>query len=212
MSGPAEREDSRTSTLPPPPQTLTRKIEETRKSTVSSTRSRGPQSRFPQGNEVINTEGTKQSHQLRKAEGPSGMLDDEKDDPPRDQGVSDETWHKLGNDKRTARQRYTQLITSRHIVQTLTGKAQDAQHKIAEGDDVDRWRQELTNVKMKLADQMRELQRREEEEREEQRLQSMLMGLCPVGYRWIKQADGYRCAGGSHFKSFAQLRNEGIWS
>lgn len=40
-----------------------------------------------------------------------------------------------------------------------------------------------------------------EEKRQEAKAQAALrqMGVCPVGYRWIKQASGYRCAGGSHF-------------
>ena len=37
----------------------------------------------------------------------------------------------------------------------------------------------------------------------QQKLRSM--GVCPVGYRWIKQASGYRCAGGSHYVSDAEL-------
>lgn len=42
---------------------------------------------------------------------------------------------------------------------------------------------------------------------EERKVQSKLreMGTCPVGFRWIKQAAGYRCAGGSHFVSNGQL-------
>ncbi|KAF8213837.1 hypothetical protein K438DRAFT_1802339 [Mycena galopus ATCC 62051] len=31
------------------------------------------------------------------------------------------------------------------------------------------------------------------------------MGVCVAGFRWIKQSGGYRCAGGSHFVSDAQL-------
>ena len=31
------------------------------------------------------------------------------------------------------------------------------------------------------------------------------LGVCRQGYQWIKQADGYRCAGGSHFMSNAGL-------
>ena len=31
------------------------------------------------------------------------------------------------------------------------------------------------------------------------------MGVCPVGYTWVKMSGGYRCAGGSHFLSNSQL-------
>ncbi|CAK4032789.1 nfx1-type zinc finger-containing 1 [Lecanosticta acicola] len=33
----------------------------------------------------------------------------------------------------------------------------------------------------------------------------MRMGRCPVGYGWIKQQEGYRCAGGSHYLPDAQV-------
>ena len=51
---------------------------------------------------------------------------------------------------------------------------------------------------------------REEAERkkkDEAKAQKKLrdMGVCPVGFRWIKQDAGYRCAGGAHFVSNAQL-------
>lgn len=51
---------------------------------------------------------------------------------------------------------------------------------------------------------------REEQERkraQEVRNQKKLreMGVCPVGFRWIKQSSGYRCAGGSHFIDNASL-------
>lgn len=54
-----------------------------------------------------------------------------------------------------------------------------------------------------------EAKRKEEERkrREEARVQQKLreLGVCPVGFRWIKQASGYRCAGGSHFVDNIQL-------
>ena len=31
------------------------------------------------------------------------------------------------------------------------------------------------------------------------------LGVCRQGYQWLKQADGYRCAGGSHFMTNSQL-------
>ena len=48
-----------------------------------------------------------------------------------------------------------------------------------------------------------EAERRRKEREAQQKLRQM--GVCPVGYRWIKQASGYRCAGGSHFVSDAEL-------
>ena len=43
--------------------------------------------------------------------------------------------------------------------------------------------------------------------REEQRVQQKLrrIGQCVAGFNWIKQGNGYRCAGGSHFVSDAAL-------
>ncbi|KAJ8580691.1 hypothetical protein M405DRAFT_752959, partial [Rhizopogon salebrosus TDB-379] len=50
-------------------------------------------------------------------------------------------------------------------------------------------------------------QEEERKRREEAKVQQKLrqMGVCMAGFRWIKQSDGYRCAGGSHFASNAQL-------
>ena len=47
----------------------------------------------------------------------------------------------------------------------------------------------------------------EEERRQDQKAQTKLrdMGVCVAGYRWIRQAGGYRCAGGSHFVNNAAL-------
>lgn len=33
-----------------------------------------------------------------------------------------------------------------------------------------------------------------------------MMGVCPQGFRWIKQSGGYRCAGGAHFVMDQQLK------
>jgi hypothetical protein len=50
-------------------------------------------------------------------------------------------------------------------------------------------------------------QREEAKRKEEARVQAKIraMGVCPVGFRWIKTAGGYRCAGGSHFLGNDQL-------
>ena len=53
----------------------------------------------------------------------------------------------------------------------------------------------------------RERKAAEEERRKEAAAQRKLrtLGVCVAGFRWIKQAGGYRCAGGSHYVSDAQL-------
>jgi hypothetical protein len=58
-----------------------------------------------------------------------------------------------------------------------------------------------------LARLQREKERAEAERRLEQARQRKLrtMGVCVAGFQWIKQVNGYRCAGGSHFVSDAQL-------
>lgn len=42
---------------------------------------------------------------------------------------------------------------------------------------------------------------------DEAQLQAIIhqMRLCVAGYTWVKQADGYRCAGGTHFIDNASL-------
>jgi hypothetical protein len=50
--------------------------------------------------------------------------------------------------------------------------------------------------------------KRKEEVQAQKKLRNM--GVCPVGFRWIKQGTGYRCAGGSHFVSMAALEAQEI--
>ncbi|KAK8091502.1 ATPase [Apiospora hydei] len=51
---------------------------------------------------------------------------------------------------------------------------------------------------------LEEDRKRKEEEASKKKLK--LKGLCPMGYDWIKQPAGYRCAGGSHFVSEDALK------
>lgn len=50
---------------------------------------------------------------------------------------------------------------------------------------------------------MEQQKRREQDARAQQKLRQM--GVCPVGFRWIKQGGGYRCAGGSHWVGDGEL-------
>jgi hypothetical protein len=48
------------------------------------------------------------------------------------------------------------------------------------------------------------IEKKRQEEMERQKKLKVL-GPCPMGYMWIKQASGYRCAGGSHTLSDASI-------
>ncbi|KAL9085436.1 MAG: hypothetical protein Q9165_007586 [Trypethelium subeluteriae] len=149
----------------------------------------------------------------------------------RDDGVSDAVWAKLQEDKCAAEDRvkaYRDLLATQQAqkdAHTESSEKERAEEEIlqkqvgksdtAEADDARR-RLEQARIEHELARRAREeelakIERQREEEakrrKEEAQAQSKLrsMGVCPVGYRWIKQDAGYRCAGGSHFVSDAQL-------
>lgn len=68
-------------------------------------------------------------------------------------------------------------------------------------------REELREYEEKLKHLARARMEMEEREKQEQAAQAKLraMGVCPVGFQWIKQEKGYRCAGGAHFVPNTQL-------
>ncbi|KAE8414807.1 P-loop containing nucleoside triphosphate hydrolase protein [Aspergillus pseudocaelatus] len=138
---------------------------------------------------------------------------------PRDAGVSDDIWNQLQLDKLKAQksdQEYHHILQE---VQTLENtlkqqneyandkSANDAATKMAH--EKERLRRELE--RRALEEDLEKLRKKraqeEEKRRKEAQAQKKLrqMGVCVMGYRWIKQSGGYRCAGGSHWVSDAQL-------
>ncbi len=100
----------------------------------------------------------------------------------RDAGVSDKVWDQLQRDAQAERQREAEYKKKQRL-------------KVETRDDALRKRiiQELI---------------KEEEERKneaETRRKLQMQGRCPAGYEWIRQAGGWRCAGGSHFMSNGEL-------
>lgn len=148
------------------------------------------------------------------------------DETPRDSGVSDAVWHRLQEDKRAAEARareYEQLAEQEKKLKE-SAAVKDAQAEMelqaisqsAAADDEARRQHEearLRQVREQRArdEELEELERKRktaaDEKRKEAQAQTKLrhMGVCPVGFRWIKQHSGYRCAGGSHFVSDAAL-------
>ena len=99
----------------------------------------------------------------------------------RDAGVSDAVWEQLQRDREAEEQREEEYQRLKEEARTATAAARD-------------------KIVQRLLEEER--RRREEEERKK-KLQAM--GICPMGYAWIKQAKGFRCAGGSHYMSDAAL-------
>lgn len=93
----------------------------------------------------------------------------------RDPGVSDEVWEQLQKDKEKESQEKKEL----HRLKKAQKDASDA--------DRERLVREI----------LAEEDRRKQIEAKKAKLQRM--GICPAGYHWIKQGDGYRCAGGAHW-------------
>ncbi|KAL9110261.1 MAG: hypothetical protein Q9227_005168 [Pyrenula ochraceoflavens] len=152
------------------------------------------------------------------------------DDVARDAGVSDAVWQQLQADKQTAaaREKSFQDLTEneksieRKIAETSredATSAEETKKNIQRNDDEDdEERRRREEERLKRIKQMREMQeqlerlrqekeRQQEERRKEELAQTRLrnMGVCVAGYRWIKSAGGYRCAGGSHWVSDGQL-------
>ncbi|KAL2160711.1 hypothetical protein VTH06DRAFT_908 [Thermothelomyces fergusii] len=105
--------------------------------------------------------------------------------PQRDAGVSDEVWEQLQRDRQAQEEREEEY---RRLKREAAKAQEEARARI-----VARLREE-------------EKRRREEAEMKE-RLRRM--GACPAGYSWIKQTGGWRCAGGSHWMSDADLGKMG---
>lgn len=150
----------------------------------------------------------------------------------RDSGVSDFVWEQLQRDKQAAEKKeeqYEKLIkasadaanTTKILQQREHASEQAFQQAIKHNKDqsilqeAKRLREEarLQHEKERRAQDelFAELERQrkavEEERRKEAKAQQKLktIGICPAGFRWIKQNGGYRCSAGGHFVTDSQL-------
>ncbi|CAG1980975.1 unnamed protein product [Fusarium graminearum] len=93
----------------------------------------------------------------------------------RDAGVSDEVWEQLQKD-REKEERDNETLRRLKKAQRTASEA-DREKLVREILVEEKKRKEIEARKAKL----------------------MHMGICPVGFQWIKQDGGFRCAGGSHW-------------
>ncbi|KAF8213839.1 P-loop containing nucleoside triphosphate hydrolase protein [Mycena galopus ATCC 62051] len=151
------------------------------------------------------------------------------DNTGRDAGVSDVVWQQLQADIRAAEaEKKRQDDAIEKAERSLREAEAREQERIAEAqrleaqardqaEEDDRKRKlEKIRIEECLAREERERRARELEaqrkaveleRKKEAKAQAALrsMGVCVAGFRWIKQSGGYRCAGGAHFVSDAQL-------
>lgn len=148
----------------------------------------------------------------------------------RDPGVSDAVWERLQIDEKIAEAKAEQArkdILKQEEAHRLAQKAEAEakEHAVAlleiqakdeaEADELLRKREEarIREIEARAESERiqreverlrkEEMERRKKEERAQVKLRKM--GICPAGFRWIKQGSGYRCAGGAHWVSDASL-------
>jgi hypothetical protein len=152
-------------------------------------------------------------------------------DPTRDAGVSDDIWAQLQKDQqiaelqaqtweariraeeeacRIAEAMEKKLAEEAAALRALQAKTEAEALELLRRREEARIREVEANAEKERKrraleeSRRRELERKRVEEMAQVKLKEM--GVCPVGYQWIKQGHGYRCAGGSHFVSDAELR------
>lgn len=99
----------------------------------------------------------------------------------RDAGVSGAVWEQLQRGQRAEDAREEEYQQLKEKAKTASSAARDA-------------------IVKRLVEE--EGRRRKELERKKK---LEMAGMCPMGYHWIEQGGGYRCAGGSHFVSKGEL-------
>lgn len=119
-------------------------------------------------------------------------------DQGRDPGVSDQVWAELQMAKQAEKEYAEQCL------------AEEAERKRIEAEIEAQMRakqlaKEAYEKRMRELERQRELEaeRKRQEERIKQKLRAI--GKCPAGFVWHKCGGGWRCGGGSHYVSDAEL-------
>lgn len=126
----------------------------------------------------------------------------------RDTGISDDVWDQLQNDKQGAVAERARQETAIRRLEKAVEEAGYAERVQASSEIQQAEKEALIAVTTQCRDALEaEHQCQAEKRRKEARAQEKLraMGVCPVGFNWIKQASGYRCSGGAHWVSFKDL-------
>ncbi|KAH8810584.1 P-loop containing nucleoside triphosphate hydrolase protein [Xylogone sp. PMI_703] len=151
--------------------------------------------------------------------------------PQRDPGVPDKVWQQLqksvADEKALAEAEQAFIGAQQHKYQAQE-EAEEAileeiqklteEKRIADKKRRQEIEEELQKEKQRIEAVLRAKREAEEELRkakeeaerkkaQERAIQKKIrdMGICPAGFRWFKEGEGYRCGGGSHFLTNAEL-------
>ena len=151
--------------------------------------------------------------------------------PQRDPGVSDEVWQQLQRsiaEEKALNQAEEMFVSSKQREYEAQRDAEEAglqgarrlekEKSIADEKrrqeievqlrEERRWIEAAEKAKREAEERLRKAhEEAERKKREELEVQKKIreMGICPMGYRWIREGGGYRCGGGSHYLSNSQL-------
>lgn len=150
-------------------------------------------------------------------------------DPKRDDGVPDDVWDELKADKARAAAEcqvndetirdaeavesdaiqfeQQQLQALKHLAEAKARDEAEAQELKRKQEEARLQEQAARMLREKAKAELERIRIQEVKRKRERQVQSKLreMGVCCQGFQWIKQASGYRCAGGSHYVSDKQL-------
>jgi hypothetical protein len=177
---------------------------------------------------AMNTAEAETPQRLSKVVPPAAPANETK----RDSGVSDAVWEQLQRDKQAAKKKeeqYQKLIKASadaaNNTKIIQQKEQESEQAFQQAIKYNKDQFVLQEAK-RLREEARlrhEIERRaqeellaelesqrkagEEERRKEAKVQQQLrtLGICPAGFRWIKQNGGYRCSAGGHFVTDSEL-------
>lgn len=110
-------------------------------------------------------------------------------DTIREEGVSDEDWQKFSEKKKE--QNFRRQLREMKV-QTLKRQIASFEEKEDE-ENIKKYQERLSEAQKNIL--------------EEEKIQKSLreMGRCEAGFTWIREGDGYRCEGGSHYISDKEL-------
>jgi hypothetical protein len=141
--------------------------------------------------------------------------------PRRDPGVSDEIWQQLQANiaeeqaMKEAEKAFLAIQEREYQARKAVEDAIAAELRRLEEEKRLADERRRKEIEAQLREEQKRIEaalkkRREAERkrREEMAVQKKIkdMGICPMGFRWIKEGGGYRCSGGGHFLSNTQLQ------